>query len=82
MPASKFSSALAIMASVVPEGPSVESYDEARAERIAEARVQQEEEEEMRRRRRKSPHKSQGSRTLCEMQCVLATGRVIATLAL
>ena len=46
MPASKFSSSLAIMASVVPEGPSVESYDEARAERIAEARVQQEEEEE------------------------------------
>ena len=34
------------MASVVPEGPSVESYDEARAERIAEARVQQEEEDE------------------------------------
>ena len=46
MPASKFSSSLAIMASVVPEGPSVESYDEARAERIAEARVQQEEEDE------------------------------------
>ena len=46
MPASQFSSTLAIMASVVPEGPSVELYDEARAERIAEARVQQEEEDE------------------------------------